>query len=100
MDILTKFNREVDKLCRAHNVKTLYAFGSAVSGKLSSESDIDLIVDFEPIDVLDYSDNYYKLKFSLEDIFSRHVDLLEEKSIRNPYFRKSIDQSKKLIYGC
>jgi predicted nucleotidyltransferase len=46
-----------------------------------------------------YADNYFDLKFSLEDLFSRPVDLLEEKAIRNPVLRRSIDRNKKLIYG-
>jgi hypothetical protein len=39
------------------------------------------------------------LKFSLEDILKRPIDLLEEKAIKNPYFREDIDQKRKLIYG-
>jgi predicted nucleotidyltransferase len=51
------------------------------------------------LDVLDYGDNYYDLKFSLENIFNRSVDLLEEKAIKNPFFRKTINQKKQLIYA-
>ena len=86
-------------MCKKHKVKSLYAFGSVLTNKFNSESDIDLIVDFEQLDVLDYGDNYYNLKFSLENIFKRSVDLLEEKALKNPYFIKAVNQSKKLIYG-
>jgi hypothetical protein len=48
---------------------------------------------------LSYADNYFDFKFSLEAILKRPVDLLEEKAIRNPYFKESIDTQKKLIYG-
>ena len=64
----------ITELCKAHNVKSLYAFGSVLNDKFNSESDVDLVVDFQPIDVLDYGDNYYDLKFSLEKIFQRKVD--------------------------
>ena len=77
----------------------MYAFGSILTDSFSAESDVDLIVDFQDQDVLDYGDNYYNLKFSLEDILNRSVDLLEEKAISNPFFKKSIDQKKQLIYG-
>ena len=77
----------------------MYAFGSILTDSFSAESDVDLIVDFQDQDVLDYGDNYYNLKFSLEDILNRSVDLLEEKAISNPFFKKSIDQKKLLIYG-
>ena len=76
----------------------MYAFGSILNDSFSAESDVDLIVDFQDQDVLDYGDNYYNLKFSLEDILNRSVDLLEEKAISNPFFKKSIGQKKFPIY--
>ncbi len=82
-----------------HKVKELYAFGSVLTEKFNSNSDIDLVVDFEPIDVLLYADNYYDFKFSLQEILKRPVDLLEEKAIKNPYFKQNINQQRRLIYG-
>jgi predicted nucleotidyltransferase len=99
MTLLERHIKDILHLCKSHKVKSLYAFGSVLTDKFSIDSDIDLIVDFEQIDVLDYGDNYYELKFSLENILNRNVDLLEEKAIKNPFFRKSITQKKKLIYG-
>ena len=64
---------------------SMYAFGSILTDNFSSESDVDLIVDFQDQNVLNYGDNYYNLKFSLEDILNRSVDLLEEKAIQNPF---------------
>lgn len=99
MNLLESHTNEIFNLCKAHKVKTLYAFGSVLTDKFHNESDIDLVVDFLPLDVLDYGDNYYELKFSLENTFKRNVDLLEEKAIKNPYFLKTLNQNKKLIYG-
>jgi predicted nucleotidyltransferase len=65
----------------------------------NSESDIDLIVDFKDIDLADYADNYFDLKFSLQEISKRPVDLLEEKAIKNPYFKQVLNESKELVYG-
>lgn len=89
----------ISKLCETHRVKALYAFGSVLSDQQHSESDVDLIVEFAQIAPEEYADNYYDLKFALQDLFKRSVDLLEEQAIRNPYFRQSIDQRKKLVYG-
>ncbi len=100
MDILETYNEDIRHLCETHKVKKLYAFGSVLSEKFNKKSDIDLVVDFNDIDVLSYADNYFDLKFSLENIFKRPIDLLEEKAIRNPYFRRVLDQNRKLIYGC
>ncbi len=99
MNLIERHIKDILNLCKLHNVKSLYAFGSVLTDKFNSESDIDLIVDFHQLDVLDYGDNYYDLKFSLESILKRSVDLLEEKAIKNPFFRKSINQNKRLIYG-
>lgn len=77
MTILDQQNTAIQKLCASHKVKTLYAFGSTVTNHFNANSDVDLVVDFEPIAVEDYADNYFDLKFSLQDILERPIDLLE-----------------------
>lgn len=90
---------DINKLCLAYKVKQLYAFGSVLTDTFDDNSDIDLIVDFEPIDIAQYADNYYDFKFSLENVFQKPVDLLEEKAIKNPYFRQVVNKQRQLIYG-
>ena len=99
INLIENYSNDISELCKTHKVKSLYAFGSVLTDRFNSESDVDLVVDFQQLDVLDYGDNYYELKFSLENIFKRNVDLLEQKAIKNPYFIKTLNQSKKLIYG-
>ena len=82
-----------------HKVKSLYAFGSVLTDGFAKQSDIDLIVDFSNIGVEDYADNYYDFKFSLQELFKRPVDLLEEKAIKNPYFRQFVNRKRQLVYG-
>jgi len=98
MSILDQYSNVIKKLCVGHNVKRLYAFGSVLTEKFNGESDIDLIVDFDAMEVENYADNYFDLKFSLQDIFKRPVDLLEEKALKNPYFRQAINQHCKIVY--
>ncbi len=86
-------------LCLKHKVGKLFAFGSILTNRFQEDSDIDFLVDFAGVDLYDYADNYFDLKFSLESLFSRKVDLLENKAIQNPYLRNSIDSTKQLIYG-
>lgn len=90
---------QINLLCNTHDVKTLFAFGSVVSGKLKPESDIDLIVDIDSKDPINYADNYFALKFELEDILKRPIDLLEAKALKNPFLKKQIDNTKVLVYG-
>jgi predicted nucleotidyltransferase len=99
MNRLENYAPDIIKLCEAHKVKSLYAFGSVLTDKFNNESDIDLIVDFSNIEVEDYADNYFDFKFSLQDILKRPVDLLEEKAIKNPYLKQSINQQRQLVYG-
>ena len=89
----------ISSLCKKHKLDKLYAFGSVVNSKFDLNSDVDLLVKFQPIELLQYSDNYFDLKFSLEEILKRDVDLLEEQAIRNPYLLQSINSGKQLIYG-
>lgn len=98
MDRLKTYTAAIIKLCEIHKVKTLYAFGSVLTDKFTNNSDIDLVVDFSDVPVEDYADNYFDLKFSLQDILKRQIDLLEEKAIKNPYFRQVLNQQKQLIY--
>jgi len=90
---------DINRLCSNHKVKQLYAFGSVLTNKFTNESDVDLVVDFDPIDISLYADNYFDLKFSLQKILNRPIDLLEEKAIKNPYFRQNLNQQRRLIYG-
>ena len=96
---LEKYTADIVNLCKKYKVKSLYAFGSVLNDNFNESSDIDLIVDFSNIEVEDYADNYFDFKFSLQDILKRPIDLLEEKAIKNPYFRQSINQQRLLVYG-
>ena len=94
--------RNIDKirdLCSKHKVGRLFVFGSVLTDRFKNDSDVDLVVDFQGVDLYDYADNYFDLKESLESLLNRDVDLLEEKAIKNPFLRQSIDSSKQLIYG-
>ena len=99
MSLIEKNIRKLKKLCNKYNVSRLYVFGSVISEKFRKDSDIDFIVTFDKIEISEYADNYFDFKFSLEDLFKRKIDLLEEKEIKNPFLKQSIDTSKELIYG-
>jgi predicted nucleotidyltransferase len=100
-NIMTKLDtylKDIQAICSRHKVSRLYAFGSVLTERFNEDSDVDFIVDFEPFDVFQYADNYYDLKFSLEEILHRPIDLLEEKAIRNPYFQQVVNSKKQLVY--
>lgn len=99
MTALDKYSTDINRLCSQHKVKRLYAFSSVLTDNFNENSDVDFIVDFEPIDIAKYADNYYDLKFLLENLLRKPIDLLEDKALKNPYFREVVDKQRQLIYG-
>lgn len=99
MNHINTYLKEINYLCQQHKVKKLYVFGSALNNSFNEKSDVDLIVDFNNIEVEDYADNYFGFKFSLQDILDRPITLLEEKALRNPYFKETVLKDRELIYG-
>jgi predicted nucleotidyltransferase len=96
---LDNYITSLKNLCQQNKVKSLYVFGSVLNDEFNDQSDIDLVVDIDSNDPFDYADNYFNLKFALQELFKRPVDLLENKAIRNPFIRKNIDRTKYLIYA-
>jgi predicted nucleotidyltransferase len=96
---LDKYKKEINNLCVQNKVKSLYVFGSVLTDRFTNSSDIDLVVDIDSSNPFDYADSYFNLKFALQDLLRRPVDLLENKAIKNPYIRENIDRSKTMIYG-
>lgn len=99
MGLIETYRNQIQKLCENHKVRTLYSFGSVNTTKFTKDSDVDLVVEFKIEDPIEYTDNYFDLKFELEKILNRQIDLLESKAIRNPFLKESIDKTKILVYG-
>jgi len=99
MGLLETYKEQIQRLCENHKVKALYSLGSVNTTRFTQDSDVDLMVDFETNDPFEYTDNYFDLKFELERILDRQIDLLESKAIKNPFLKENIDKSKVLIYG-
>jgi uncharacterized protein len=90
---------EIKKSCKNNKVISLYAFGSITSEAFRPDSDIDLVVEIDEEDPLEYSDYYFSLKFELEKLLQRPIDLLEYKAVQNRYFKDQIEETKVLVYG-
>lgn len=69
-------------------VKSLAIFGSVARNELRPDSDIDILVDFEGAATFN---QYMDLKFLLEDVFNRSIDLVTRKSLR-AQLRQRIEQ--------
>ena len=99
MKELNKYRKQISKLCDESNVRMLLAFGSVVNDALDEDSDIDLLVDFNDTDPHKYTNHYYHLKFTLEDMFKRPIDLLEQRALKNKYLKREIENTSVLLYG-
>jgi len=98
MQLITLNIDTIKALCDKYHVRTLFAFGSVARDELKPTSDIDLVVDIDSNDPLTYSDDYFGLKFQLELVLKRQVDLLEQRAIKNQYLKQTIENSKVLVY--
>lgn len=97
---LTEYSEDLSSLCTTYAIKRLELFGSASRADFDpEESDLDFLVEFADGSSMGAFERYFGFKEALEALFERPVDLVEAKSIKNPYFRRAVDQEKTLIYG-
>ncbi|MFC5282229.1 nucleotidyltransferase family protein [Pedobacter alpinus] len=97
--IISQHHQAFINLCQKYQVEKIYAFGSSITSNFNPEtSDIDIIVKIDIQNPADRGDALLSFWNKLEELFKRKVDLLTDDAIKNPYLKKNIDQTKKLIY--
>src|SRR3546814_10851329 len=85
-------------LCRRWRVRELSLFGSVARGEARPDSDVDVLVTFEPdagwslLDLVEMRDE-------LAAMFGREVDLVEEAAVRNTFRRRAILRDKRLLHA-
>ncbi|OGC23322.1 hypothetical protein A2291_06645 [candidate division WOR-1 bacterium RIFOXYB2_FULL_42_35] len=90
-DDILGFLKKNSGVLQKFNVKRIGLFGSFARGEQSSQSDIDLVVEFKKTSF----DNFMDLAFFLEDSFGRKVDLLTPAGIRDIRVKQVVDNIKK-----
>lgn len=92
---------DLRQLCSKYHVRRLELFGSAASEKHfdAESSDLDLLVEFLPLQPGRYADAYFGLLEALEKLYGRPVDLVMPRAVKNPYFRESINRNKVVLYA-
>lgn len=86
---------QITESCQRHSVRRLAVFGSAVRDDFDpTRSDVDFLVDFEPMAPQPHADAYFGLLADLEALFGRPVDLVESGALRNPYRRREIEATQ------
>src|SRR5882672_9119121 len=94
---LTPYKFDIENICRELRLQRLDLIGSATRDDFSDGSDMDVLVTFEGDE--NFFDRYFTLKERLEEIFQRKVDVIEERAIKNPFFRKTVNRDRVKVYG-
>jgi predicted nucleotidyltransferase len=93
--------QEIEQFCAQHHVKEVALFGSVLRDDFGPESDIDVLVTFEP-SARPTLLTLARMEEELERIFKRRVDLLERAGLdqcSNPYIRTPVISSLRVIYA-
>jgi len=98
--ILEAKRDEIASVCRKRHVRRLEVFGSAARGSFDPEtSDLDFLVEFDPLQPGQRAEAYFGLLEDLQDLLQRPVDLVMERAVVNPYFRQAVEETRELLYA-
>jgi uncharacterized protein len=89
--------QQLAELCRRYHVRELALFGSVLRDDFRPDSDIDVLVEFEPgapIGLLEY----IRLQGELATLFARDVDLVEKVGLKR-FVRDNVLQSAQVLYA-
>jgi hypothetical protein len=97
-DDLRVSRSEFESLARRYHIRRAALFGSASRGELRPDSDIDLLVEFEPGQAPSLWASA-ELEASFSRLFGgRSVDMVPPEILRNPFRRKTIEPDLKVLY--
>jgi predicted nucleotidyltransferase len=100
IEILNSRREKIAAACVRHGVLRLDAFGSAVHGNFRpGHSDVDLLVEFGPMDIYARVDAYFDLLDGLRDILGAEVDLVMVDAVKNRYIATDIERTKQALYA-
>jgi predicted nucleotidyltransferase len=89
--------QEVARLCRRHGVRELALFGSAARGELRPDSDVDVLVEFEP-EARASLFTLFEMEDELAALLGRRVELVSKAGLR-PLLREEILPSRVIVYA-
>lgn len=85
----------LNDFCRRHHVRKLAFFGSVLRDDFSAESDVDMLVEFEPGHTPGFA--FFAMQAELSDILGRQVDL-HTPNFLSPYFRREVEETAHVHY--
>ena len=98
--ILESKRKQISEACSRHGVARLHVFGSALNADFrSDESDLDLLVEFVPMEPYERVDAYFGMLEELRALLRMKVDLVMAGAVKNPYIVREIERTKKVLYA-
>jgi uncharacterized protein len=91
---------EIAAACQRYGIERLFVFGSALRDDFRpGESDIDLLVEFGPLEITKRFHVFLDAREAFRNIFQSDVDLVMQGAVKNKIIASEIDRTKKLVYG-
>jgi hypothetical protein len=90
--------KQIEAFCRKWRIREFSLFGSVLRDDFRPDSDVDVLIDFEP-DVPWSLYEWIDMIDELKILFGREVDLICREGLRNPFRRKRILETRKIVYG-
>lgn len=99
--LLKDNHKALEQLCRRYHVARLEIFGSASDDTFNSEtSDLDFLVEFLADQELGpWLAHYFNFQHELENLLGRCVDLVMTTAMKNPYFIREVNRTRRLLYA-
>jgi excisionase family DNA binding protein len=97
--LLERHRGALARACQRNHVKRLDAFGSVLRDDFTPDSDIDFLVEFEPVDASGFDHPYWTLAEEIEAIFGRRIDLVMVGAVTNPYLADELERTKEVCYA-
>ena len=88
----------IAEFCRKWKVREFSLFGSVLRDDFGPDSDVDVLVSFEPTTAWDLFD-LVGMRDELMAMFGRAVDLVEKEGLRNPFRQRRILSTREIIYA-
>jgi len=89
---------KIKEFCKRNQIRKLSLFGSVLRNDFRSDSDVDILVEFEPAAHLSLFD-FARMQSELESLLGRRVDLVEASGLHNPFRRYEILRTQQVVYA-
>ena len=100
IDIIESKQKQIIEICTRYGVARLHVFGSALhDGFRPNESDLDLLVEFIPIEGYARVDAYFGMLEELRALLDMRIDLVMVDAVKNQYIAREIERTKELLYA-